>query len=413
MTEQMDAAMLALQAAAGGRRLYDKGHPFVQRQLALCVQRLAEIAATNQPPRLVRLDRALLFEDAQLPSSARLGDLLVPQLCAHGIEWLEFHKGLTEADLATLLDQLAAAPSQAGSPAHPSPPQGTRHVRLGCIGRLELAGSGPARTGSSQTAGPGLLIPPGMTAISRFDPHEQAAELQRAWTDIVNPGGGSCSPGSATSVESRMSDLVETIRLAVAVGADACAQLVEVKNHDEYTFVHTVNVAILSTALAEAVGMNSNQVFDITLAALLHDVGKQHTPVTILRKPGQLSEIERSRMERHTIDGAAILLAKRGMPDFAPIVAFEHHANVDGTGYPRLGRGGRPHLASQIVHVADVFDALRTNRPYRAAMDSERARQILLDGRGKSFDAALVDLFLEGVVKLSAPRAAPSEMRAA
>jgi HD-GYP domain-containing protein (c-di-GMP phosphodiesterase class II) len=118
-------------------------------------------------------------------------------------------------------------------------------------------------------------------------------------------------------------------------------------------------------------------------------------------------------MERHTIDGAALLLAKRGIPDFAPIVAFEHHANIDGTGYPRLGRAGRPHLASQIVHVADVFDALRTNRPYRAAMGADRARQILVDGRGKSFDAALVDLFLEGVVKLPAPSLAPPETRAA
>jgi response regulator RpfG family c-di-GMP phosphodiesterase len=82
----------------------------------------------------------------------------------------------------------------------------------------------------------------------------------------------------------------------------------------------------------------------------------------------------------------------------APIVAYEHHANVDGTGYPRLPAGGKPHLASQIVHVADVFDALRTNRPYRAAMDDARVRQILSDGAGKLFDPALVELFLEHVI---------------
>jgi putative two-component system response regulator len=106
-------------------------------------------------------------------------------------------------------------------------------------------------------------------------------------------------------------------------------------------------------------------------------------------------------MERHTVDGAAILMSRPGCPDFAPIVAFEHHANIDGTGYPNLPRSKRPHLASQIVHVADVFDALRTNRPYRAALDAEKVRGMLLDAAGKSFDTALVNLFLERVVKLS------------
>ena len=136
--------------------------------------------------------------------------------------------------------------------------------------------------------------------------------------------------------------------------------------------MHTVNVAILSAALGEAVGMRPNQVFDLTLAALLHDVGKQHTPLAILNKPGKLDDGERQQMEQHASVGAALLLARRGVPDVAPIVAMEHHANVDGTGYPRLRRNARPHVASQIVHVADVFDALRTNRPYRAAMDDAR-----------------------------------------
>ena len=99
-----------------------------------------------------------------------------------------------------------------------------------------------------------------------------------------------------------------------------------------------------------------------------------------------------------------MLFERQGVPDVAPIVAFEHHANVDGTGYPRLPRTGRPHLASQIVHVADVFDALRTNRPYRAAMDDARVRQILMDGAGKLFDPALVELFLKHV--MTGPRPA-------
>ena len=148
--------------------------------------------------------------------------------------------------------------------------------------------------------------------------------------------------------------------------------------------------------------MSEEQVFQLTVAALLHDVGKQHTPLDILNKAGKLEDTERRKMERHTLDGAAILLKRRGVPEVAPIVAFEHHANLDGTGYPNLGRT-RPHLASQIVHIADVFDALRTNRPYRAAMDPNQVRSILLEGSGKFFDQNLLNLFLERVVKLRSP----------
>jgi HD-GYP domain-containing protein (c-di-GMP phosphodiesterase class II) len=136
----------------------------------------------------------------------------------------------------------------------------------------------------------------------------------------------------------------------------------------------------------------------LILAALLHDVGKQRTPLAILNKPGKLDDPERKQMELHPVTGAAMLLERPGVPDVAPVVAFEHHANLDGTGYPRLIRQPRPHLASQIVHVADVFDALRTNRPYRAALDDAKVRQILLEGAGKQFDPTLVELFLDRVI---------------
>jgi putative nucleotidyltransferase with HDIG domain len=310
----------------------------------------------------VRLDDALLFDDADLPSCPVLREVLIPRLAAHGVEWLEFKPCLARPELVTLMDQLERAPADAGR-------FGTPNVRVGRIGRDESDGQ------------------PEDSDVT-FDSHGQVAQLKQLWGGVQ----GGDRP------DQRLGDLVESIRLAVAVGADVCNRLAEVKNHDEYTFVHTVNVGILSAAIGEAVGMNQNQVFDLILAALLHDVGKQRTPLSILNKPGRLSEAERRQMELHPVSGAAMLLERRGVPDVAPIVAFEHHANVDGSGYPRLPRSGKPHLASQIVHVADVFDALRTNRPYRAAMDDARVRQILVDGAGKLFEPALVDLFLRQVI---------------
>ena len=368
MIEQMDAAILAIQAAAGARHLYGPEHAAPKRQVALAVELLGAIFPSRRSLRLVRLDNTLLFEDLALPSCARFNDLLIPLLASHGVEWIEFQRGLARPELTEFLMQLERP--------DPQGPLGTPNVRVGSIGRNETTPTGTTNV------------------ISALDPQQQIPGFKKVWEQLRT--GGAARP------DQRLAELVESIRLAVAVGADVCKQLADVKHHDEYTFVHTVNVAILSAALGEAVGMRPNQVFDLTLAALLHDVGKQHTPLEILNKPGRLDESERKRMERHTIDGAAILLERPGVPDFAPIVAFEHHANLDGTGYPRLPTNQRPHLASQIVHISDIFDALRTNRPYRAAMDAAKVRSMLLEISGKAFDTSLVNLFLKRIVKVPA-----------
>ena len=398
MIQQMDAALLSLQGAAGARKLYGPEHAAANRQTTLSVELLGGLFSTRPRLRVVCLDGALLFDDAQLPSNVRFNDVLIPLLAAHEIEWIEFGAGLTKAELVEFLVQLESPPEHAGR-------LGTPHVRVGRIGRGESraydgatvasrGGGGVGGVGDDGAGGfaggDGGPLPEGAHILS-IDREQQIEQFKQIWMALRR----------GNRPDDRLSELVESIRLAVAVGADVCRQLAEVKNHDEYTFVHTVNVAILSAALGEAVGMGPNQVFDLTMASLLHDVGKQHTPLTILNKPGKLDDAERKRMERHTVDGAAILMSRPGCPDFAPIVAFEHHANIDGTGYPNLSRSKRPHLASQIVHVADVFDALRTNRPYRAALDAEKVRSMLLEAAGKSFDAALVNLFLERVVKLS------------
>jgi putative nucleotidyltransferase with HDIG domain len=390
MIQQMDTAMLALQSAAGARKLYGLEHAAAKRQTALAVELLAALFASRRSVRVVRIDNALLFDDAHLPSCVRLNDVLIPLLVAHEIEWIEFHTGLTRTELSEFLHQLDAAPS--GTPATGAR-LGTPLIRVGRIGRSDPS--------SDSISDPNLAA--AATVISSFDKEQQIEQFRQIWTALR---GGS-------RPDQRLAELVESIRLAVAVGADVCRQLADIKNHDEYTFVHTVNVGILSAALGEAVGMSPNQVFDLTMAALLHDVGKQRTPHSILNKPGKLDEAERKRMERHTLDGAAILLARPGVPDFAPIVAFEHHANIDGTGYPHLSRGKRPHLASQIVHVADVFDALRTNRPYRAALDAQTVRAMLVEAAGRSFDSALVNLFLEKVVKLAPADPATTTPKAA
>jgi putative nucleotidyltransferase with HDIG domain len=359
----MDRAMLSLQAAASGRKLYGLEHPAARRSIEQAFEALSVVLGAGTQARVVRLNNSLLFKDAELPSRTQLSEVILPCLVGHAIEWIEFDRGLARPELQTLVEQLERPPGEDN-------PIGTVHVRTGQLGRSRSGGEALSRQVTLLTAA------------------DQVDQLKRIWNQLQ----------AGEAPRSHLADLVESIRLTVAVGEDVCQQLADVKSHDEYTFVHTVNVGILSAALGEAIGMTEEQVFQLTVAALLHDVGKQHTPLTILNKTGKLEDGERKKMERHTMDGAAILLKRRGVPDVAPIVAFEHHANLDGTGYPKLV--APPHLASQIVHIADVFDALRTNRPYRAAMDPQKVRSILLEGSGKFFEQDLLNLFLDRVVKL-------------
>lgn len=385
MIHDVDKAILALQAAAVGRQLYGVDHPVPRRHVEESLRLLtaALASARQQQLRLVRLDGKLHLEDDELPSGALLADGLLPRLAAHGIEWLEFRPGITSDELVSFIEQLERVDPDTTA-------AGTPHVLIGQIGRNRGASSGSSRAGG----------PAGIASLDEADP---AGQLKKIWDGIQQ----------GARPDRKLTDLVESIRLAAAISTDVCKLLAEVKGHDEYTFVHTVNVAILSAALGEAVGMKTNHVFDLTLAALLHDVGKQRTPLAILNKPGRLEDAERRRVEQHAVDGAAILLACRGIPDVASIVAFEHHANVDGTGYPTLPAGLRPHLASQIVHVADVFDALRTNRPYRAALDEPTVRKIILQESGKSFEPALVALFLDHVIRRPDPDQNPEIAAAA
>jgi putative nucleotidyltransferase with HDIG domain len=370
MIVQVDKAVLGIQAASVGRTLYGLDHVVPRQHVDRSVRALGAVIAERQAPvRLVRLDERLHFGDEELPSSSQLAEALLPRLAAHGIEWIEFRAGLSAEEMIAFLEQLDRVDPDFTA-------AGTAHVLVGQIGRSSpRQGAGGAARSCNEI--PGL------------EGEDPAGQLKQVWERLKQ----------GARPDRRLTDLVESIRLATAISTDVCKLLADVKSHDEYTFVHTVNVAILSAALGEAVGMNTNHVFDLTLAALLHDVGKQHTSLAVLNKPGKLDDAERRHIERHTTDGAAILLACRGVPDVAPIVAYEHHANVDGSGYPKLAAGGRPHLASQIVHVADVFDALRTNRPYRTALEEATVRKIITQESGKSFEPALVNLFLDRVVR--------------
>lgn len=175
----------------------------------------------------------------------------------------------------------------------------------------------------------------------------------------------------------------------------------EVRSHSEYTYVHAANVAVLSIFQAESLGLKRESLYDIGVAGLLHDVGKMFIPKEIIEKQTKFDKSEWEMMKRHSIYGAMYLSTLKDVPKLAAIVAFEHHMRFDGTGYPAMRRRtGKPHLVSQILAVADFFDALRTQRPYRKALSEEKTITLMQDISGRELNPVLVDNFMSSLKRI-------------
>jgi len=163
---------------------------------------------------------------------------------------------------------------------------------------------------------------------------------------------------------------------------------------DKETAEHTVRMARYCRHVAQGLGLDEELCRDIELAAPMHDIGKVGIRDAVLLKPGKLEPEERAHMNEHTAIGAAILADSRSrLMKLAAEIAEAHHERWDGTGYPRGLAGEAIPLVGRIAAVADVFDALTTERPYKAAWPVERALEYLSEKSGSEFDPACVNAF--------------------
>ena len=162
----------------------------------------------------------------------------------------------------------------------------------------------------------------------------------------------------------------------------------------EYTFTHSTNVSILNVAQAKSLGIEGRLLHDVGVAALLHDIGKMSVPEEILSKPGALRPEELEVIQRHPVLGAHYLLDMPGVPKLAVVSSFEHHMKYDGTGYPKVSVGWSQNLCSQITAVSDYFDALRTNRSYRGALEYATVAAMMVDVSGTYLHPLLTRNFL-------------------
>ena len=170
------------------------------------------------------------------------------------------------------------------------------------------------------------------------------------------------------------------------------------RDYDEPTFTHVVNVCIFSVALGQRLGLSKLELYELGLAALFHDIGKVDIAEEVLHKPGSFTPEEWEAMKAHTWKGSRRLLETRRqerLPIREMLVAFEHHLNLDNSGYPRVSRPRRLNFYSRIVAIADAFDAGTTPRIYKTQpMEPHETLKIIEMRKGSHFDPILVKAFI-------------------
>ncbi len=234
------------------------------------------------------------------------------------------------------------------------------------------------------------------TASKAANAFERARALHREATQIVRDMLADIRLGKQIEIE-KVEPLVERIVDSIFTQQDALLPLARLKQHDRYTFQHSVSVCALMTAFARTLAVPAEIIREIAIGALLHDVGKARVPDEILNKPGKLTDAEFERMKSHVVQSKIILQATPGISPIALKVAAQHHERFDGSGYPNRLSGEGISLYGRMAAIVDVYDAITSDRVYHKGMAPTEALRKLLDWSANHFEPRLVQAFIRSV----------------
>lgn len=372
MSQDLAADFLTgLAQAVSTMTLYEAGHPARERAIDGALDRLMRLQEVDLHPQFTFLGQEIIYAGRPLRSLKRWdwGN----RLASKGVQRLEFVDLVIRDDLEVFLEDVYAR--LAGDVADTAEVRQTRPtaIRFGSIG-IDGRPIDSSETEEIETATLSYTLREEVDAVDWL--HQELKDNQ----------------------DLHLFEAEAIIRsLSVAMHGDQAFMipLLKLKRFDQYTTTHAMNVSILSMALAEFVGLAPKEVRTFGIAGLLHDLGKVKVPDEILNKPGKLTDSEREVMNGHTVEGARIIIETEEHLDLAAVVAYEHHIRLNGAGYPSLHHPRKCHQASNMVHVCDVYDALRTHRPYRDAWDSRRVVEYIAEGAGTEFDADLARAFVQ------------------
>jgi putative nucleotidyltransferase with HDIG domain len=355
MSEKIVDMIHNFMTAASSCSLYNREHSAVKEFSAKAIENMEPFFAEDSGVNFTVLGTSLLFNEDRVSDKSPTVLTFVKKLRRKGVEKIVFRKDVTSDELINFISDLMSQRET---------PKSSQNIAVGIV-EIKYKGDGLDVSG---------LIDQNVEKVKEVQ--HGVAESKKL--DMV-------------MLEDIALSLISTIKSE----ANVLNVMSPVRAYSEYTFVHTTNVSILSIYLAESLGVEGEMLHEVGIAGLLHDIGKLFIPLEILHKEGKLEDEEWDIMRSHALMGAMYLSEMQDPPKLAIIAAFEHHMRYDGKGYPvTKRRGHNQHIISQIISIADFFDAVRADRPYRKGMDIPKIVGILREGEGSLFNPALVDHFL-------------------
>lgn len=359
-----------LNAAMANVRLYAADHPQVVRYLERAHDALMTLLDHREELTLIVVDDDLVVDHQTLNVKTPHLHQFVRTMKQCAVERVTFIREATLTELAQLINDLAATDQDT-----------VRSTRGILLGKVRVADA-------SDLESPADMLPEDIKerlevlAVIRDQSTDDLKEMYRSIQKFKRiPAKG-------------IADIVQGFVGGMLRNANPLHMLASLKSSDEYTFTHAINVCLLTMAQAESLGVEGEQLHDIGIAACLHDAGKMFIPNEILNKPGKLDQHEWKQMRGHALRGAQYLLRLTGIPKLAFLGALEHHLHFNGAGYPDLGKQWRPNLISQMIAIADLFDAMRSRRPYKEPKPDEFIIALLRKESGTAYNPQLVENFI-------------------
>jgi putative nucleotidyltransferase with HDIG domain len=355
-------------------RLYKPGHPARSRALDSAFQHLQDLQDANPAAEFTFLSGEVLCGEEPLWELKEWE--WAKRLAEAGVQRLSFTGPVTHEDLEHFVEDVANRMEEGHVPTAEARPTRPTAIKYGAV-HLK---------GDDDGGGDGAATEPVATATLGFTLREEA-ETVRCLHDELK------SAETLHLLEAEA--IVRSLSVAMHGDQQFLIPLIRLKEFDQYTTTHALNVSILAMALAEFIGLAPREVRAFGISGLLHDVGKTRVPEEILNKAGKLTDEERLIINSHTVEGARLIMETDQQLDLAAVVAYEHHIRIDGGGYPALAYPRPCHQCSNLVHVCDVYDALRTKRPYRDAWEHSRVIGYIEEGTGSEFEKELGTAFVE------------------
>ena len=371
INEKIENSFRELLASLQTARLYGAGHAITREAVKKAYQSIQGVLAERGELVLGIIGEELAFEKEILFELSKFFKPMITHLKDRGVERIVFSRALDLDELNKLIEFLTLPKEEVkGDPGRMFLLSGVKNIS---IGKVKELGTGPA---------------------SAFEPPDLSNIYQQS-LDTISP------------LLSRMmsNETVEVLNLKLSINNivnnlepyyEQLFKLAALKRYDVGTFAHLLNVSILSMHFSSKLGFARDVVMDIGLSALLHDIGKLYISRKTIRKPGSLSAQEVSQMESHAILGSKLLMQYVDTIGITPVVvSFEHHIKYDLSGYPRAHFKNKQHIASAIVSVCDVYDALSQRRSYKADYPPDMIHGIMMRGSGTSFEPELLNSFFK------------------